>query len=156
MEVEPTGQRGRMSAACGQNVLETKNGNFRKPSDTEPWILLVNVKRKSQAAYGLRWSSLTPNHRKGPKWRGPKWWMHIVSRPSGRCRLMVVITRKDCKVQNLTILHRHSAMYIQWHFHVCRSQVGLCRSVRKERETARITRYRHLHHFCNRQMTSRV
>jgi len=49
----------------------------------EPW-LLVNVNRKSQAAYHLPLSSASPNHRKGPKWPSAR---HIVSQPLGRYQL---------------------------------------------------------------------
>ena len=31
-------------------------------------LLLLNVNRKSRAAYHLPWSSASPKHRKGPKW----------------------------------------------------------------------------------------
>jgi len=49
LEVEPTGQRGRVATRSGEKVLEAEklmSSISRKRSEIEPWLLL-NVNRKS-------------------------------------------------------------------------------------------------------------
>ena len=45
--------------------------NFQIPNEIAG-LLLQNMKRKSQAAYDLSWSSIPPNHHKGPKWQSAR------------------------------------------------------------------------------------
>jgi len=61
LEVEPIGQRDCMATISGQNVLEIKKLTCH---------YLENQARLSSIPYYLlwSWSSVSPNHRKGPKW----------------------------------------------------------------------------------------
>jgi len=56
-QVEPTGQRGRVAARSGRNVLRT-----------ETYVVKTNRHRATCTTKRGLWSSVRYNHRKGPKW----------------------------------------------------------------------------------------
>ena len=58
LEVEPSGQRGRMANRSGRNVLEAEKNSRRLRLDNQASNLIGSHRL---------WSSVWTNHRKGPK-----------------------------------------------------------------------------------------
>jgi len=67
LEIEATGRRGRMATRSGQNVVEAEkitSSVSRRPTE----IQVSGAKRDSITGLSFAASSVSPNHRKVPKW----------------------------------------------------------------------------------------
>ena len=77
-EVETNGHRGRIRppevavrSSRRKTYVPLVSFTLKTKRDRAMVSLQLNTNRKSQAAWHLPWSSVSPNHRKGPKW--PLW-----------------------------------------------------------------------------------